>query len=63
MSREDLIDQIAEVLVVHDDNGASFCVCGKRLYSTGGVMAEGAMSLRRHRAEQIIAALGLEVDA
>lgn len=58
---EALIDRIAEVLVAHDDDGASsFCTCGKRLYATGGVSAEGGMSLRRHRAEQIVDALELD---
>lgn len=61
MSREALIDQIAAVLVSHDDDGAStFCTCGKRLYTTGSINAVGAMSLRRHRAENIIDALGLD---
>lgn len=63
MTREEYVDRIAAVLVAHDcAEYASFCMCGKRLYAVDGLNGEGAMSMRRHRAEAIVDALGLDLE-
>jgi hypothetical protein len=63
MSRDDLVDQVSEVLVAHDEQGGGlFCICGRALHATNGLNGKGATSMRRHRAEMIVDALGLDLN-
>ena len=63
MDRETMISTICAVLGAHDvAEYATWCCCGKKLYHMGGETSEGAMTLRRHRAECVADALGVTVQ-
>jgi len=55
MGREELVAAVASVLSEHDcGEYAARCICGRYLYHRDG---EACVSMRRHRAENIIAEL------